>query len=106
MPECLLAPDVICAYITHQLNVCLVLREINDGTMSTDIEDCYIIIWIDSAQVFLRSNVCLSEIVQEALTLTSFIIFPFMEHMASLRVVCGRRKGTGGFAKGIHRKVC
>jgi hypothetical protein len=38
MPQCLLLPDNICAYIIHQLNVFLVFREINDRTMSTDVE--------------------------------------------------------------------
>jgi hypothetical protein len=99
MPECLL-----CAYIIHQLIVCLIFREVNDRTMSTDVEKCYIIIRIDSAQVFYVLGMgVVQEIVQEALT--SFIVFT--EHMTSSRDVCGHRNqnslhstlegSTGGF---------
>jgi hypothetical protein len=85
MPECLL-----CAYIIHQLNVCLIFREVNDRTMSTDVENCYII-RIDSAQVFYVLGMgVVQEIVQEALTF--FIVFT--EHMTSSRDVCGHRNQT------------
>jgi hypothetical protein len=86
MPECLL-----CVYIIHQLNVCLIFREVNGRTMSTDVENCYIIIRIDSAQVFYVLGMgVVQEIVQKALTF--FIVFT--EYMTSSRDVCGHRNQT------------
>jgi hypothetical protein len=65
---------MICAYFIRQLDVCPVGREVNDRTTSADIENCYIIIRIDSVQVL-----CVPEkspgfgIVHEAVTLFVFI---------------------------------
>jgi hypothetical protein len=70
--------------------------------MSTDVENCYIIIRTDSAQViYVPGTGVVQEIVQEALTF--FIVFTFLEHMTPSRVVCGHRNettlegSTGGF---------
>jgi hypothetical protein len=77
MPECLL-----CAYIIHQSNVCLIFREVNDRTMSTDVKNCYIIIRLTALKCF---------------TFWEWMSFSFCQlHrldilMTSSQVVCGAR---------------
>ena len=81
--RCKSSPDGTCAYFIRQLNVCLVFREVDDRTASTDVENCFIIIRTDSGQEF-----CILEkrsglgIVQEALRVV--IVFKLLRQLILL----------------------
>jgi hypothetical protein len=75
-------PDMICAYIIRQLDVCLIFREVHDSTASSDIENRLIIFPIDRVQAhYILEKLFFIILFQEVIT--DFVPFKILNQIRS-----------------------